>query len=198
MSVRLYDEAIVKKIKGWVKDPNLMVLSPDETSRLFQINNDINKDKPLTLPLIAISRSREIELEYPRKKPMTYDGIMLDATQDKSLEIEAIPMTLSYQIDIFTRKVEQCDEYVRNFLFNLVDYPTITVVLPYYNIDYHHKSNIRLLSTIEDNSDTPERLVPDQFVRWTIRFVVDDAYFFSLPYKDNVHIVGFDYEIKDN
>ena len=50
-------------------------------------------------------------------------------------------------------------------------------------------------STVEDNSDVPQRLFSDQFVRWTIRFTIDDAYMFSLPYKDNVYITDTNYEI---
>lgn len=188
MSVRLYDDAIVKKIQGWILDENMKVLSPEDTERLFQMKADINYDEPLKLPLVAISRDSGIELGYKHKKPMSFDGMMLDANVTKSLQIDAIPMTLSYQLDIYTRYTYEADEYVRNFIFNLVNHPKIVVHLPYNGVDYEHWGNINLASTIEDNSDVPQRLFSDQFVRWTIRFTIDDAYMFSLPYKDNVHI----------
>lgn len=188
MSVRLYDDAIVTKIKKWIKDESLKVLSPDETERLFQIKADETKDSPITLPLITITRNPEIELQYAHKKVMSYDGMMLDSTYEKSLQIDAIPMTISYQIDIYTRYFNEGDEYLRNFVFQLINFPTVKVILPYNNIQYEHWSNIKLLPTLEDTSDIPLRLAPDQFTRWTIRFEVDDAYFFSLPYKNNVSI----------
>lgn len=189
MSVRLYDDAIVEKVKSWIIDKDLKVLSPDDTARLFQMKADINYDEPLKLPLIAISRDPGIELGYKHKKPMSFDGMMLDANYSKSLQIDAIPMTLSYQLDIYTRYTYEADEYMRNFIFNFVNHPKIKVHLPYNGVDYEHWGNINLASTIEDNSDVPQRLFPDQFVRWTIRFTIDDAYMFSLPYKDNVHVV---------
>lgn len=191
MSVRLYDNAIMTKFKSWINDDKLTMLSPDETTDLFRIVSDKKQDKPITLPLITLSRGKDIELEYPHKKMMSYDGMMLDATVDKSLQLDAIPMTLTYQLDIYTRYEYEADEYMRNFVFNLINFPVIKVILPYNNINYSHNSNIRLLPTIEDNSDIPERLVGDQFTRWTIRFVIDDAYLFSLPYRQNVHIVDF-------
>ena len=198
MSVRLYDDALVKKIKNWVKDEEVRILSPDETLELFQkIANDKN-DEPISLPIISLTRSREIDLDHPHKKMMTFDGMMLDATVDKSLQIDAIPMTLNYQLDIYTRYKYEADEYMRNFVFNLVNHPKVKVVLPYNDINYTHYSNVRLIPTIEDNSDVPNRLVSDQFTRWTISFTIDDAYLFSLPYKSNIQIVGFDVECEEN
>lgn len=199
MSVRLYDDALVKKIKNWVKDEKVRILSPDETLELFQKTANDKNDEPISLPIISLTRSREVDLDHPHKKMMTYDGMMLDATIDKSLQIDAIPMTLNYQLDIYTRYKYEADEYMRNFVFNLVNHPKVKVVLPYNDINYTHYSNIRLIPTIEDNSDVPNRLVSDQFTRWTISFTIDDAYLFSLPYKSNVHIVEpFDVECEEN
>ena len=62
MAIRLYDEAIYEKIKKWVKDPNMRVLSPNESSRLFQLRADQTDDKPITLPMIAISRGSNIDI----------------------------------------------------------------------------------------------------------------------------------------
>lgn len=198
MSVRLYDEAITNKIKGWIKDEKLRVLSPDDTSRLFSMRSDMTNDKPLDLPLISIVRGNEIELDYPHKKMMSYDGMMLDANYEKSLQIDAIPMTLTYQIDIYTKYSYEADEYMRNLVFNLINLPTIKVILPYNSINDEHWANIKILSTIEDNSDIPQKLFGSLLSRWTIRFVVDDAYLFSLPYKDNVHIVGCETELVES
>jgi hypothetical protein len=36
MSIKLYDDALTKKIKNWVNDDRLKITGPDETRRLFQ------------------------------------------------------------------------------------------------------------------------------------------------------------------
>jgi len=195
MSVRLYDDAIVSKIKGWIKDDKLRVLSPEDSTRLFQMIANQNNDKPLTLPLIAISRNNEIEITNNSKRMLTYDGLTLKANEDVSLHIDAIPMTLNYQLDIYTRYMSEADEYMRNFVFSIINHPKLKIQLPYNNVDYIHYAYMRILSTIEDNSDIPQKLFGDQFTRWTIRFTVDDAYLFSLPYTDNVQIVGYEMQI---
>ena len=69
MSINLYDEALCDKIKRWVKDPNIAILKPDESTRLFQMRADIGNDKPIGLPLISISRDRDIKI---RKSSMEF------------------------------------------------------------------------------------------------------------------------------
>ena len=54
---------------------------------------------------------------------MTFDGATIEATLKKSKSLQAIPIRLQYQIDIFTRYREEADEYLRNFVYNILNYP---------------------------------------------------------------------------
>ena len=92
MAIRFYDAAVCNKIKNWVKDPNLKVLSPSDASRLFQLKADENLDKPLTLPLIAISRDENIEIISTAKKALTYDGGHIKASPETSELLNGIPI----------------------------------------------------------------------------------------------------------
>ena len=49
---------------------------------------------------------------------------------------------------------------MRNFVFNIINFPTLDITIPYNNLNYTHTSNIRLTGSVEDNSDIPERLIP--------------------------------------
>jgi len=187
MSVRFYDEALVNKIKSWSKNTNLTITSPDETTRLFEITADENKDS-IKLPLIAIRRTPNIDLLLTNKKPLTFDAKTLEANEKKSLQLNAIPININYQIDIYTRFAEEADEYVRNFVFNIINFPKLMITLPYHDKDIKHVSNIRLQPTISDNSSIPERFVAGQFTRQTLAIFVDDAYLFDLRYRDNIVI----------
>ena len=180
MAIRLYDEAIYEKIKKWVKDPNMRVLSPNESSRLFQLKADQTDDKPITLPLIAISRGSNIDIATT-KRALTEDGQHVYATEDRSLVLNAIPMELSYQLDIYCKYFNEADEYLRNFLFNLINYPKISIEIPYNNTKIIHNSTIRVESPVTDTSDIPERLISGQFTRLSISIKIDDAYMFSVP-----------------
>ena len=188
MAIRLYDDAMVKKINSWLPKNDgrkIQVLKPDETKKLFTIEADEQNDKPLKLPLIALSRDTSIELKQPTMTPMSFDGLMLDSDTKRTLQLNGIPIYLTYQLDIYTRYFSEADEYVRNFVFNIINYPRISISIPYNNASVEHDSNIMLESQISDNSDIPERLIPGQFTRMSLRIYIDDAYLFSVPFMNN-------------
>ena len=190
MAVRFYDEAVYNKIQKWIKDPNMVILKPNESSRLFQIQNDKNNDKPLTLPLISLARDPNIGMSVTTKRALTYEGLVIGNNEKSSVQLDAIPIELNYQLDIYTRRFDEGDEYLRNFVFNMVNHPTLKILIPYNGAEIEHICYIRVLPTLSDNSDIPEKVFPDEFTRWTIQFTINDAFLFSLPVKENGKLVG--------
>ena len=185
MAIRYYDQALVEKIKNWIKDPNLVILSPSDSTRLFQQRADALNDKKLTLPLVALSRDSDIEIISTTKKALSYDGAHLQNSIKTSKILNAIPIKLTYQLDIYTKYFAEADEYARNFIFNFINYPKLSIEIPYNNAKVVHDSTVLVESTISDSSDIPERLISGQFTRFTIRLTVDDAWLFSVPFMDN-------------
>ena len=100
MGVRYYDEAIFKKIQKWIKDPNMVILKPNEVSRLWQVRADQKDDQPLTLPLIAISRDPTLNVDIPNKRSLSCDGAEIGKTENEVVKLDAIPITVNYQLDI--------------------------------------------------------------------------------------------------
>jgi hypothetical protein len=181
MSIGLIDDALYTKIQSWIKDPNLVFLKPNETLRLFQTVADQTNDKPITLPLIALSRDNDIEILQTNKKPLSFSGRILGANSKNIQLLNGIPIEVSYQLDIYTRGFAEGDEYLRNFIFNFVNHPRMTITIPYNKINFKHTANVRVNATVTDTSDIPQRLFSGQFTRWTIKLNVDDCYIFSVP-----------------
>lgn len=206
MAIRYYDQALVDKVKSWVKDPNLTILSPSDSTRFFQMRADQLDDKPLKLPLIAISRDSEMEIISTTKKSLSYDAGHLTndvndhnrSTAEVSKVLNAIPIKLSYQLDIYTKYFAEADEYVRNFIFNFINYPRINIEIPYNDAKVLHNSTILLESSVSDSSDIPERLISGQFTRMTLRLTIDDAYLFSVPFMDNWKVEEGSIEVLEN
>lgn len=221
MSVSYYDKALTEKIQKWIKGDTLKVMGPDQSLRLFQTISDIKKDKAITLPFISLSRAPNVEISSDHKKPMSFDGLMIahpefppelktdsekqqwlselrEKQKAKSLQVNAIPMVLNYQLDIYTKTLKQADEYIRNFVFNFINHPKLTVELPYNNVNYKHDCNVRIVSPVQDNSDIPSRLFPGQFYRWTISLIIDDAYLFSVPFENLVDIEDYEVELDES
>lgn len=93
-------------------------------------------------------------------------------------------------MDIFTKTVEDGEEYLRNFLFKIINNPSMSITIPYNNMMINHVVNIRVLSNVADTSDISERLFSGQFHRWTIQFELQDAFLFNLPTKKGWMIDG--------
>lgn len=200
MAIRYYDEALANKINSWLpksKNRKIQVLKPDEVRRLFMIEADERDDKPIQLPLIAISRETQIDVMHPTKRAMSFDGIMLKSDSKHTLQLDAVPISLTYQIDIYTRHFDEGDELLRELIFKIINNSQLTVNLPYNNQNLIQVCSMKMQGQVEDTSAISERLFNGQFTRWTLRLDIDGAYLYSIPYVDNVH-VNYGLEINRN
>lgn len=197
MAVRFYDTALLDKLKKWTQDTDVTLLSVNDTQRRFEVLADKTNDQPIKLPLIALSRNGGYTILSKYKQPLSYHGLKMIQTHDKGVILNGIPISIQYQIDIYTRYLEEADEYARNIVFNIINYPKLTIEIPYENQGLFHDANIRLSSDVDDNSDIPERLISGQFTRLTIGIVIDDAYLFDVRIKDNLSISDVDIITKD-
>ena len=189
MSIKLYDDALLNKLRKWTLDTQIYLLGVNESTRLFSTIADISSDKPIQLPIIALSRPGGFIINDKYKQVKSHDGFKVAHSKEKSALLNAIKITIPYQIDIYAKYQEEADEYIRNIVFNIINYPNVTIDIPYHDLGIKHDSNIILSSDVEDNSDIPERLITGQFKRYTIQIVIDDAYLFDVRIKDNLRIV---------
>ena len=198
MAVRFYDDALLAKLKKWTADTQVQLTGVNETRRLFEVVADRTNDKPIQLPLIALSRSGGYTIQEKYKQPKSFSGSKMIVTTDKGFKLNAIPIGISYQLDIYCRYLAEADEYARNIVFNIINYPKLSIEIPYEDTGLQHDANIRLTTDVEDNSDIPERLIPGQFTRFTIGIDIDDAYLFDVRIKDNISISSTDTVMKED
>lgn len=198
MALRYYDDILVAKLKKWIPDNSkLRILKPDESKRLFETQADDNKDQPIKLPLIALSRNNDIELLSNVKSQKSFSGQIIGQTEDVSVLFNVLPIKLDYQLDIYTKTTDEGDEYLRTFLFKLINNPLIKVQIPYNDSHIEHTANIRVGNQVSDTSSIAERIFSGQFTRWTIQLEIQDAMLFSIPYKRNWKIVTDDGLLED-
>jgi len=187
MSVTLYDEALLKKIRSWVGDSRLKVISSSDVSDVISTTADEQNDGQIELPLISISR-QGFRIGNPNRTAISAYGLTIETNPNKSEWLNAIPIELNYQIDIYTRYMNEANEYARNMIFNIVNFPRLTIEIPYYDTHIPLNSSIHLDEDIQDNSAIPERLIFGQFSRLTMRLSVNDAYMFDIRINDNAYI----------
>lgn len=205
MAISYYDDAIIAKLKKWIPDTNkIRVLGPDETKQLFESNAEDTNDKPIQLPFISLTRNKDLEIGANIKQLKSFDGLRVVSPNERDLKVpertallNVIPVTTTYQLNIYTKFKQEADEYVRNFLFKLINNPKIIIEVPYHNTGFRHTANLRVLETVSDTSDITQRIFLGQFYRWTIQLELQDAFLFNVPYKHNWHIVESSITVED-
>jgi hypothetical protein len=206
MAISYYDDAIIEKLKKWIPDTNkLRILGPDDTKKLFELKADDTNDSPVQFPFITVTRNRDLEILSTIKQMKSFDGLKVVTTgannfviPDKTALFNAIPVKTTYQLNIYTKFKYEADEYVRNFLFKLINNPQIIVNIPYNDLELRHTANLRVLETVSDTSDISQRLFPGQFYRWTIQLELQDGFLFNIPYKTNYFVGKMEVALNNN
>lgn len=194
--IYLYDEALLNKIRNWVGDPNITITGPDDSNSLFTYRADQSQKDMIELPLINLSRMTPITLETTNKKPLSFRGHRYRSNEENTSVLDAIPMDLRYQLDIFTRHRRENDDMLREFIFKIVNNPTLELEIPFQS-EKSHVFNMRLENNVEDNSDIPEHLINGEYFRSTLVIYIDDAYLFDYKNKPNYKIEA-DVELVDS
>lgn len=186
--VNLYDEALLAKFEKWTSKTDIHIYGNEESRKLFEVIADTTNDKPITLPLIALRRRGGYTILNINKRPLTYDGFVIDGNETQAMVLNAIPISIQYQLDIYTRYLKEADAYCRDFIFNIINHPNVQITVPYNNANFVHNSTIRLSADVEDNSSIPERLVTGQFTRMSLLIDIDDAYLWDTKIRKNVSL----------
>ena len=188
MGAFLYDDAFLKKLSNWTQNTEVTLFGVDDSKRLFEVIADKSNDNPIKLPIICLRRPGGYLLSTYGKKPLSFDGLTLEANIERSQQLNAIPISLNYQIDVFARYFREADEYMRNLVFNIVNYPKLEIKIPYEDRMYDHVGNLKISQEVSDTSAIPQRLIQGQFTRLSIGVSIDDAYLFDVRTRQNCSI----------
>ena len=200
MSTFLYDEALVRKFKSWTHSSEIKIFGPNETSRVFETIADLSDDEPIKLPLIYIERDRGFNIinDGTTRRPLSYDGKDINVDSKQGEVLNAIPISLSYQVNVYTRYAKEADILIRNLIFNVINYPALEVEVPKVRIynpkteeyeDFIHTARIELGNTeIQDNSNEKERFIERNYTKLSFLIIINDAYLWDLREHRNAEI----------
>lgn len=181
--IYLYDTALLNRLKRWFNNPNITISG--DTKALFASQADINENDSFPFPLVAVTRADTIGLLETNKKPKSFRSQRFDLVSDNTQinVLNAIPINLAYQIDIYTRHRLENDNILRELVFKIINNPSLEIEIPNSG-EKTHRFNMRLRDTITDNSDIPEHLIRGEYFRTTLEIFIDDANLFEYKGKD--------------
>lgn len=188
MSLSLYDEALISKFKYWTENTNVKIYGPNDFKSLIESNAFEKEDSPIKLPIIALTRAHGYAIQNTNKRPLTYNGKVVNQEELKATMLDAVPIDITYTIDVYTRFLKEADMYMRNLVFNIINYPTLQVTIPYHDLNFEHNANIRIVSGVEDTSDGSFRMFNGQFTRLSMSIDIDDAYLWDVRIVNNLSI----------
>jgi len=104
MSVSLYDKAVLDKLYKWGLNNSSTILAPDDIQNLYEVYSDRTNDKELVLPLICLNRNGNFTIQNVNKQPLSLNALTISRNRNHLETLNAIPIEIDYQLDIFTRK----------------------------------------------------------------------------------------------
>ena len=231
MSVNLYDEALLQKLKYWTEKADIRVYGVDDSRRLLEVLANNTNDKSIKLPIIAIRRTDGFRILNTNKKPTSYDGLPLTngynelydtlrlqflnreitreqynkkiaelkniSDESSTAQVNSIPISIRYKLDVYTRYQKENDLYMRNLIFNIINYPTLQVEFVYNGIEMKHNGNIYLgdNNVVADSGSI--RIFADQICKQTLDIVIDVAQLWDLRLRKNASISNGGLYIKE-
>lgn len=190
MSVYYYDQSITDYLSKAFGSQ--VYVTPADT--IIRNLSDLNEDK-IRLPLLNLERSGVV-VRSTRNSYMNHTGLgfksdntIIDTNEDPDYRLQAVPITINYIIDIWTRDRLTNDNIFRELLMYLIDQPELLVKIPY-GVGSSHKFNIFVEESITDNSDIVNHPNYGVLFRTSIPLYTDDAYLFRTPSSPSYSING--------
>lgn len=175
MSVHLYDEALVDKLRKITEDSRIRVIPPSDTISLLA---QVNKDQ-VEFPAIVVTRGPVNLFTETRNQVAYLKGetarINADSTATK---MKPLPMRITWTINIYAVDRYSCDEITRELVFYLMTYPRCFVDVPY-GVDLPQNFDLILDPNIEDNSDLENFNNVGEYFRETLTVYTENAHMFS-------------------
>lgn len=171
----LYDEAIVDRFREIFQDPRISIQPPENAIRFVsQLSDDDVK-----FPLLSLNRTgysiRSSDVNWAQSRTGVANRINCDGTINV---MRNIPISMEYQLDVYTVDKISNDEIYRELLFYFLKNPTLEVKIPY-TVEGKHVFNLRFRDDVVDNSDTVEHINKGVLYRNTSVWYCDDAYLFE-------------------
>ena len=188
-SLGIYDRGVLNKFRE-VFDNSVISESEGAFSAAEELLGEVR------LPLISIYRedfnihTARYNLTQRRRGSSIVSGSEED---DEYKTIQDIPMEISYQIDVWTRRKEDIDKLIPELIFWLIENPNIEVNVE--EADHPIEFPLVLEEDVTDNTDIMSFEDKGRIFRMTLSARIDDARLFKFRTVKPVLTTDIDYTV---
>jgi hypothetical protein len=186
VSLELYDKSMSDKLKALF--PNTIMAPPEEA--LGRSNDDTADVK---LPLVSVYRiSNPINFEeYNRYEVFSGKVTRMSRQSEDIIRQQGLPITITYQIDIWASLRKDADGLYREIVFYLMTHPNLTIKMP--NLEEPFNFSLKLTDV-----DTPTEYSSfsdtGTLHRYTLTYEIDNArLFFQSGVVDQIHQIDVEF-----
>jgi len=183
-----YDKAMYVKICGTYDE--VIFASPDEAFKI----NAFQHDGRVIMPFISVYRLAEFAINR-----ITYSDVRVrdgaptrlgNSMSSPLRKARGVPVTLTYQMDVYSNKRATCDGIAAELLLNLLEYPFVDVNIAIEGVEGGMKQQFEFTVTdnVTDNTSISEFEDAGRIFRLTIEVVLNDAIIYRID-KTNVKLV---------
>ena len=182
MRISDYDKALEKKLTSIF--PNVEGASPDEA---FNTSDDHNDQAKIRIPLITFYRLSN-PISDTVSHPEAFSGriTLADMQKASGTAIRTLPMTITYQIDIWATSRETIDDIYRELVFYFHRNPNL-VVEDKSEFEEPLEFSMRLVDT-ETTASTQDFNTNNRLYNYTLTYEVDAKLFYK---KLDVNLIKF-------
>lgn len=201
VGVYAYDLAIINDLRarfnytkdGKQKTNNIIQITNSEN--VFNIIGDLQNDT-IKFPLISLIRTGW-QIEDYSQEFMNNSGGLVGYLKDdegkrtRQVRLQAIPIQINYQLDIWTQNRVDNDIIAREFIWFYKQNPQLRVKIPH-GLNITHPFNIGIENEIVDNSDIAEHTSRGRYYRQTLGLYTDKDAFLWKSSVTNVPMIDLE------
>lgn len=182
MSIYIYEESIVNKLRHITGDNRVIITPSDNVIDLIsRINND-----EFELPLIHIVRNKW-GINSKKQHGLKMNGLIannsylynvednISPTDGRIHSMHAIPMVMSHSFEVWSRTRKECDEIIRELIWFFGTMNEFEVDIPY-GLNRKHVFSLNLHEEIIDSTDIISQATKGEIFLQAIVTSCDDCY----------------------
>lgn len=174
MSIYLYDEALINKLRELTGDNRIHIVPP---SQAISFLAQFDKDK-VKFPAIVLSRNSVSISDYQNQFVKLKGETTRIDPDNTAVKTKLINARVSWTLDVYAVNRYTCDEIIRELIFYFHTYPRFKVKVPY-DLNIEQNFDVFLDSEVVDNSDLVEFPNTGEYFRETLSLYTENAHFYS-------------------